>query len=162
MSFTPIASQTVSSSATSITFSSIPGSFRDLVLIAHVATASGSNSNLQITQINGSASAGSVGTFQGDSSATKSVTSTNMRFFPTDNTMPDSAFNSNSPIRLEFFDYAQTNKLKTVLAVGGGSFGVLWHGSQAMRFDTLGAITSITLGASFGAGSTLSLYGIAG
>ena len=163
MTYTPISSQTLTSAAASVTFSSIPGTFRDLILSISAGT-DGNAASLEITQINGAGITGLAISMSMDSSSTKSSNSGNLRMFPVDSIMSNTAFGQFHPMTLNFKDYSETDKHKTVIAKGGSTISDNHTGAVAIRLATLSAITSINLtapGASFAAGSRFSLFGVA-
>lgn len=155
--YIPLATVTLASSASSVTFSNIPSTYRDLIFVY-----SGTNSD---------SNAGMVGQFNGDSSA--SYSTVQMNGFSSG---PNAASNSGGTGADFFFgstertsgivqimDYSATNKHKTALVrtdVGGGVGATR---AAAIRYANTNAITSITVsrsGATISTGATFSLYGI--
>lgn len=146
--YTPLATVTLASNATSVSFSNIPATYRDLVLIVN-GTGTG-DENLTPT-INGSSSDFSwvqMTSAPGSSSGTNNSIG---RFTPDRNI-----------VMIQYFDYAQTDKHKTFLVrteVSGSEVRQL-----AARWAQTTAITSVALairtGFSFTTGTTFGLYGI--
>lgn len=156
--YDPIVTYTLPSTSATISIGSIPGTYRDLVLVingkmtpntAYVdinvnGDSNASNYYLQIGQGNGSTSveyADALSSYNG--------------FF---------MYNDASQVVCHFFDYAQTNKKKSWLWRADNTLitqmGVMsWNNSSS-------PITSIYLtdnsGESFAAGTTISLYGVHG
>ena len=160
--YTPLANITLSANATSVTFSSIPATYRDLILVIYGSTNTGSGEGQII--FNGVTSSGNydqiitgAGFFDsggitelGSSSDKLQITSSGYNF----NT-------ENSYVILNVMDYSTIDKHKSCLwRVSPGSFTQMGAG----RFAQTSAITSISgsvAGTSSAIGSTFSLYGIA-
>jgi hypothetical protein len=159
MSYKEIASQTLSSDTTTVTFSSIPQNYRDLVLVVsgrlNLATD-------RLTQVR----------FNGDTGTTYR----GVRYFRTSSTNGGDQFNSTNfslglgyntePFGasiLQIFDYTQTTKFKGALLSEN-----LWEpyaASRAYQWQGLPALTEISITANTGqinSGSTFALYGIEG
>lgn len=162
MSYTAIASQTLTSSAASVTFSSIPtdGTYRDLVLVIN-ATVSGTNTTPTFT-VNGNATGYNQVWAAGNGSTTgSSSTSADAKFYL-------SYYNNDTTRQqhtIHFMDYSVTDKHKSVLIRSDqASTGTTM---SAGRWANTAAITSITLlpqssgSLTWSTGSTFSLYGIA-
>lgn len=156
--YTPLANITLGSSAASVTFSSISGSYRDLILIFNGNSTSGADLKVLI---NGSTSAIYNSLYmRGTGSAEQTVAYSSQNAQVIKSTGNDTSV---SVIKLEFLDYSATDKHKSYLIRDNGpsNWGV---GSYAGRWASTAAITSIAVtsdGANIAAGSTLALYGIA-
>lgn len=155
---TPIATQTLGSATASVTFSSIAGTYTDLVLIINSNIPSGASgdgyltfngdngTNYSYTQMygNGTTAASNRGTSQ-----------TNIRAFTAASTAQSTAI-------INILNYANTSTYKTIVGRNNDPSAVavavvgLWRNTAA--------ITSLTLSnqgsANFGTGSTFTLYGI--
>jgi hypothetical protein len=159
--YVALANITLGSSATSVTFSSIPTSgYRDLVLVqAGVTTTSAidalvlrfngdTGSNYSHIHIEGEGGGATPGT----------DTSNNITFMITGLT---GTSQTNSIISL--LDYSATDKQKSMLSRSNAALNRLR--ANTGRYASTSAITSIAVftfsGLSFAAGSTFSLYGIA-
>lgn len=165
--YTPIATTTLSSSASTITFSSIPATYTDLVVvICPVATTDQVNAllmrinsdtatNYSDTNLNGSGS--SAGSYRSSSATYINLAESNI--------LGDTTAGQTNFI-ISIFNYANTTTYKTILCryndatTGTGATVGLWR-------KTPEAITTISfaLGASFptqnlASGSTATLYGI--
>ena len=154
-----LANITLGTASSSITFSSIPATYRDLVMVINGSVATATSFNFR---------------FNGDSGTNYFVVNV-QGFSPptsgssTDNKMVPWAPNNlvaNQPFLLtsNFMDYSATDKHKTALhRIGGQAGGETWVAMTAGRWANTGAITSIVIesGANFNAGATLALYGIA-
>jgi hypothetical protein len=152
--YTPLATVTLGTTASSVTFSNIPATYRDLIVIFNgTGTASsnliyringdtGGNYNRVQMQGNGSTTASAVGSNETESYAVGIGSVRTMA-------------------RIELLDYSATNKHKTSLARGDDTSGLVI--ARANRWANTAAITSIACiaaGTTFATGSTLSLYGV--
>jgi hypothetical protein len=156
--YEPIATTTLGSTAASYTFSSIPATYTDLILVA-VSANNSAATNFTI-QINGDTASNYSRTFLNGNgtSATSGRNSTESRIFfgdVGDPTIP-------SVNTIHFMNYSNATTFKTVVGRYGetniqtGAVVGLWR-------KTPEAITSITLNSAsnfFAIGSTFSLYGI--
>jgi hypothetical protein len=154
--YTPIATQTLSTSAASVTFSSIPGSYTDLVLVINPTMAS----NADVTLIfNGDTANNYSSTYLSGNGTTASSS----RF----STMPKiylDSINTGTGIvqyNVSIMNYANTTTYKTALA----RFASAGVGTQATvgLWRSTAAITSMTItgdSINFTPGSTFTLYGI--
>lgn len=154
-----IASQTLTSSASSVTFSSIPGTFRDLVLVCLAGT---STNAFAVPRIRINSDTGTNYPFvrmsgNGSSATSGFGTDPYISVQPIGNmtTALDTQF------IVQFMDYSVTDKHKSVLirtdrAADGTS-------AQASRWANTSAVTALEIfpaGANWQVGSTFSLYGI--
>lgn len=150
--YTAIASQTLGSSASSVTFSSIPGTFRDLVLVVNTRT---TVADTIITgQVNGSAAdLFNVDMIGNGSTATSSTA--NRIFFGYSNADWQLAV-------LQILDYQVTDKHKSMLLRSNSTSASPGVRANAIRWASTSAITSLTIvsGSQLEAGSTFSLYGV--
>jgi hypothetical protein len=153
--YTPIASQTLSTSTTSVTFSSIPQNYSDLIIIVNGTLTSDENNYLSINGINNAGSY-SVTRLYGSSSARGSNRSSSQ------NTMQcgEMGTNQSSDI-IQILNYSNTATHKTVLSRSGNSNGNVKL-SVGLSQGT-SPVTSITLtaGSTYSSGCTFTLYGIA-
>ena len=162
--YTPIATNVISNTTTqSITFSSISGSYTDLVVVFNGGTNT-SASNVDVTFNNDTGSNYSITYMNGDGSTAISSRATNQTAIRTnDGGYPSTDYNTVHIFSV--MNYSNSTTYKTLLSrankatgTGAGVSAVvgLWRSTSA--------ITSITIsvGANcFRNGSTLSLYGIA-
>ena len=162
--YEPIATNTLSSAQSSVTFSSISGSYTDLVLIITAQRATTSeNPSLTLRFNSDTATNYSITNMRGDgtnavSARQSSQNMMNFSFF----TMA-SAANTFSTYILNIMNYANTTTFKTVI----GRSGDAGTGTQATvgLWRSTSAITSITITndgspTNFSSGSTFTLYGI--
>jgi hypothetical protein len=146
--YTPLATTTLGSSASSLTFSSIPATYRDLVLVISSTTVVD-----MLARLNGDTGSNYFRVFMIDnagSGSSGSQTNTSVAF----------GFGENQIF--QFMDYSATNKHKTILCrMNTASSRVE---ADAQRWANTAAITSILIYGSAGnlpAGTSFSLYGIA-
>lgn len=157
--YTPIARQTVSGSSTStITFSSIPATYTDLVLIASGRTSTDLDINGRVNGDSGSNYSRTA--LSGTGSAAVSARSSNLTYF---------RFNydgywtngSVSTSIAHFMNYCNTNINKTFLtrsnntATGVDTQVTLWRSTVAIN-----SIEIYVSGGTYVADSTFTLYGI--
>lgn len=153
--YEPIASQTLGTAVTTVTFSDIPATFTDLVLVANIR---GSVAAYPQILVNGSAANLSRTSMTGNGSTASSFRSSDNYIVGAVNwNAGDSAFTTITHI----FGYSNTTTFKTLLTrVSNASIGVE---AVVNTWRSTSAITSFAYYASSGnlaVGSTLSLYGI--
>jgi hypothetical protein len=160
--YVSIATQTLGSAAASVTFSSIPATYTDLVLVVNGCGDAGST-NMRLRFNSDTASNYSDTWITGDgatatSSRTTSVTSTIGTPSGTGTTL------GASTIIFNIMNYANATTYKTIInrasTASLGTDGVvsLWRSTTAINSITIGANGGFT--ANFKAGSVFSLYGI--
>jgi hypothetical protein len=160
--YTPIATTTLGSAAGSYTFSSISGSYTDLVLIA--APIMGTDAQNLKLQFNGDTATNYSATFlEGNGSSAPSSRNSSASSINTGNN--NALGNTQNTVIWNMQNYSNTTTYKTTLIrmnsnspayPGTGAIVGLWRSTSA--------ITSITLTAASGniaVGSTFTLYGIA-
>lgn len=158
--YTPIATTTLTSAQASVTFSSISGSYTDLVLVCNHAGVSSLNS--LYTTLNGDTASNYSYTFlsgNGTSAISGRGSVTSLPF-------GNSSLTNGATISIiNFMNYSNTTTYKTVIGRNGVA-----DGSQPNTTATVGlwrntnAINSILISyynVNFTAGSTFTLYGIA-
>lgn len=156
--YEPIATQTLGSAASSVTFSSISGSYTDLVL---VTAGQGTTAGVGLLTFNGdnpnSGSNYSNTSLYGDGSTAGSYRRTSQA------RINDSLFwTAQCNNIFQIMNYANTTTNKTVLLRANYPGGEL--NATVGLYRSTSAITSLTLthsGTTFIAGSTFTLYGIA-
>ncbi len=154
---------TLGTATASVTLSSIPATYRDLVLIEnvkHESLSGGQSSRLRFNGDTGSNYtmvylAGNTGTNSGQSGTDSTTFAYAGRFNNTD---------GNNGIT-QIMDYSATDKHKTVLSRGNLNANGLAIFIFANRWANTAAITSLVLspegGGNYATGSTFALYGIA-
>jgi hypothetical protein len=159
-SITPLANLTLGSSATSMTFSSIVGTYRDLLLVCSFINATADGDYVAVKINNDTGSNYNSVTMLGNGSAASSANyaSSTLGWL----TVGGGFDLTRGQLQTTFFDYAQTDKHKSFITRNGtSSRGVEAIGS---RWASTSAITSLNIysvnGWSFAAGSTFALYGV--
>lgn len=155
--YTPIATTTLSSAAPSYTFSSISGSYTDLVLVAAVQNTANTGDEVAF-QVNGDTTTNYSRTrLYGNGTAAASGRATSV----SKGALGINSTTDFSVITAHFQNYSNSTTYKTVISRGSSSgfasmYASLWRSTSA--------ITSITIlpdsGTTFTTGTTLSLYGI--
>jgi hypothetical protein len=150
--YTPLATVTLGSSAASVTFSSIPATYRDLILVGQFTGSSAAAAlNLRFNSDTGNYTgvqaffSGAVGSNTTTSQTLSAIYGANITF-ATANIM----------------DYSATDKHKTTLT-RSGNVGNSEVAMAAFRWASTAAVTTIGLVPAAGtisAGSTFNLYGI--
>ena len=153
--YEPIASITVTGTPSDITFTSIPGTYTDLVLIFQQSASTDTGGRFQVNGDTGSNYSDTRLGGNGSSASSERYSNLTVGY-------PGIAYNTTLTIgRLTFMSYANTNVYKTVLSESGNA-GVNVHRGVVLWRST-SAITSIKMfpsGANWDAGSTFALYGI--
>lgn len=151
--YVPLATITLTTTPNSVTFSSIPSNYRDLVLISNQK---GTILNESFVSLNGSSSG-----FSGVRMIASSGGATSNTY--SDNIGMGVMLDTDGVFIYQFMDYSATDKHKTILAkqVRGQNSVV---GTTAHRWANTSAITSITIAgqpfSSWNTGTYFHLYGI--
>lgn len=163
--YTPIYSQTLSSTATSVIFSNIPTTYTDLVIEANTV-ASGSAMNLTIN-LNGDTNTNySITTLYARSDAATTVKSirANNATYALANYGTATATDARSASCITFLNYSNTTTFKSILVRAATAHGSgTYSGNEIItnQWRSTSPITSITLGGgTFASGCTFTLYGI--
>ena len=152
-----IATQTLGSAASSVTFSSITGTYTDLILIFDGTTASGGYPSLRFNGDTGTNYSATVMRGNGSAAGSTRYSTANEM----DIAMGSPLSTSQNNIIIQVMNYSNSTTYKTILArtnnasVETGAGVGLWRSTSA--------ITSVTLKSNspnFDVGSTFSLYGI--
>jgi hypothetical protein len=163
--YTPIATTTLGSNQNDITFSSIPSTYTDLVIVfTGNSTNTGSSSNGMRCRVNSDTGTNYSTTYlNGDGSTASSSRATSTAYFEvgeiaqTSNTSPTVTI-------IQIMNYANSTTYKTILA-RVNTATVITQATVSLWRST-SAINSVTLSRDFGTnqlkvGSTATLYGIA-
>ena len=163
--YTPIATTTLGTTASSVTFSSIPSTYTDLVLFASPAITSG-NDNMRIQVGNGSVDGGSNYSYTaltGNGSTAVSARASSETTMLTDyNGYMQTTVGAVTKV-INFMNYSNTTTNKTVLmrsnnaATGTDALVALWRSTAAINIMTFYVAGGAT---TFKAGSTFTLYGV--
>jgi hypothetical protein len=156
MTYTLIDSEVLASAAASVTFSSIPADYRDLVLVFNGSTTFSGLGQLQLVY---NSNTGDVYkrvnmTGNGSSADSGGGSNSNVVVGNTNNTTLSLSI-------IQIMDYSATDKHKTSLIRNNNS--AINTEAAAVRFESTSVITSIlaqTNATSFAAGSTFYLYAI--
>lgn len=152
--YVPLANVTLTSTASTITFSSISQSYRDLVLVVSGYGTGGGN--LAVRPNSDSSSSYPLVRMFGYSGGAGAGTGTETYFYC-------GGFSSSifTQIKMDIFDYSATDKHKTTLASQDNAGDTAMRTSS--RWPSTAAISSLTLSLtsnSFASGTTFMLYGI--
>ena len=162
--YTPIASVTLSSASATVDFTSIPQTFRDLILIVDGKAAT-AQTFFRMRVNSDSGNNYNVVNMMGASNGSNSYSSSNQNGFDLD-FFVSTITTDNNFFQIQFLDYSQTNKHKTMLLRSKTYRDTeLATNSIAGRWASTSAITSMSIFLNAGnlaSGSTFSLYGIAG
>lgn len=169
-SFESIATVTLGSSSSTITFSSIPGTYKHLQIRGMTRdTVAGTLRSLKMIFNNDTTTQYSSHSLIGDGASATAGSTTMQPFMVTGYS---TASNLTSGIYatsiIDIIDYASTTKNKTVRALNGynsNGGGSVYLASSAWYGGPTSAVTDIqfsTAGTAFAAGSTFALYGIKG
>lgn len=158
--YIPLATITLSATATSVTFSSISQAYRDLVLVANIAsTTDYVNVRFQFNADTG-ANYSNVWMYGTGSSAVSSSNTTSGIQVAYD--MVRTTANPRNNVVLNVMDYSATDKHKSALLRQDGPADAT--AAVAGRWANTAAVTSIVAvlnSGSFAIGSTFTLYGVA-
>lgn len=159
--YSQIASTTVSSASNSLTFSSIPGTYTDLVLIINATSSSGVD---VYSRLNSDANANYSSTYlNGTGSAANSGRLSNLSYLLLDS-YGYVEVGAGQMMVAHFMNYSNTATNKPILTRpsnannGVTALAGLWRSTAAITSITLYAGTG---SATFSVGSTFNLYGIA-
>jgi hypothetical protein len=152
MSYIALATTTLGSAASSVTFSSIPATYRDLILI--ISGTANTGTNIGWTPNGDSSNHSAVfSSGNGSTTTTGAIFAGQFGFL----------YTTQGDVELQIFDYAQTNKHKGIIARANNAANQTHM--LAGRWGSTAAITSFGLtafGNNFATGTRISLYGIAG
>jgi hypothetical protein len=150
--YTPLATVTLGTTAASVTFSSIPATYRDLILVIKGGPTTSADLAVQLNSDSG-ANYSRVYAIGNGTSALSGADSTGQ--------WGAFATGTNNTLILQFMDYSATNKHKTVLSRFDST--ELYAGMIAGRWANTAAVTTIALtvpSTTFVSASTFSLYGV--
>jgi hypothetical protein len=160
--YVPIATYTLASSASTVTFGSggtLPQTYTDLVLVFNGTSSANSNGCLVFNSDSGSHYSNTyvLGNGSSASSGTGPNTSVMKMFYP--NTTSSTAI-------INLMNYSNTTTYKTGISrhSSTGNFALanvgLWRGSTGSSTEAITSITVSVDSGTFSAGSTFTLYGI--
>jgi hypothetical protein len=157
--YTPIATNTLGSATNSVTFSTIPATYTDLVFIGSIK-GDASNGTIQVRFNGDTGNNYSYTRLYGTGSAAASDRSSNISSMQLED--PGTAFNSQFIVaRGQIQNYSNSTTYKTMLGRGDEVTNVTMATSNLWR--NTAAVTSVTIftpSNNFAIGSTFTLYGI--
>ena len=167
VTYKPIATTTLGSTQTSVTFSSISGSYTDIVLISNI-TPSNTDAPGLLCEVNSDTGTNYSGTFlYGDGSAAGSNRTTSQTRFTLARQYGLGDSTTGQPNFITHFqNYSNATTYKTVMTRANTPSGTTYKGVEASvgLWRSTSAITSIKIfvnAGGFATGSTFTLYGIA-
>jgi hypothetical protein len=156
MTYTPLATVTLGTAVSSVTFSSIPSTYRDLILVFAGTRTGNNNVQYRFNSDTGTNYATVIAAGNG-SGTTTGAESLSFLFSTSYTLQTDTQLNT----ILQVMDYSATDKHKaTLLRFSQAGSGV---SIAAGRWANTAAITSVQIytgNNDFGSGSTFSLYGV--
>ena len=162
--YTLIASNTLSSSAASVTFSAIPGTYTDLILRWSARHTGATTSPLSVrVTFNGATTNYSDTNLLGESTGASSGRNTGLAYFNFNGGMVAGGATSNTFSNTEIYipSYASANNKPVNYETGCENNSTLaLNGAIAGLWSNTAAITSIGLSTNFASGSSFFLYGI--
>ena len=152
--YTPIATQTLGSSAASVTFSSIPSTYTDLVLVQNSTGQSGLGASW--LRLNGDTSSNYSRTrLLGNGSAASSYRESNTTYIASD------APNANIATTVwNIMNYANATTYKTILYRDNSTSYVVAQVGLWRNTSTISSLSITSDAGTYVAGSTFTLYGI--
>jgi hypothetical protein len=162
--YTPLATITLSSSASTVTFGSIPNTYKDLVLVVTSAAgntgAPGGNSRNLLMRFNGDTSNSYTRVIMSGDGSTARSTSDTQSWFSLD--WYGHTNNATHDHLIQVMDYSATDKHKTVLTRVRSTAATE---AMASRWPSTSAVATISIfydSNTLASGSTFSLFGISG
>jgi hypothetical protein len=162
--YTPIASVTLSATASEVVFSGLPQTFRDIILVSSVRNqfSGTTNDSLDLTFNGDSTSSYSMVRMYGDGSSALSAVNASVTSLPigrlNEGNTTAGQFSANV---IQIMDYSTTNKHKTVLGRANVPNQVVY--ATAGRWAKTEAINSIRISnpnAALSVDSTFTLFGV--
>ena len=159
ITYEPIATQTLGSAAASVTFSSISGSYTDLVLVTNASNAS-TDSAMYMQFNTDTASNYSSTRLSGDGTSATSATTANTVFVVAGRANATGSISANGIAQI--MNYSNTTTYKTTITRANNAASI--SGAYVGMWRNTAAITSILVysanAANISSGSTFTLYGI--
>ena len=159
--YTPIATTTLSGTSSGITFSSIPNTYTDLILVATALFSSQQSYRMQFNSDTGTNYSSTL--LEGNGSSAASYRYTNQNYFWTMNSLTGDS-TAPAPNIFNIMNYSNTTTNKTVLARENASGGTYpGTGAAVGLWRSTAAISTVLIypgGGTFNSGSTFTLYGV--
>jgi hypothetical protein len=157
--YTPLATVTLGTATSSVTFSSIPATYRDLILVMDSLNSSGIE-QLKLTLNSDTGSNYPYVSMRGNGSSALSSSSSANPFALLDESAFANATNRHIH-NVSIMDYSATDKHKTLLSRANNA--AIATDAIAIRWASTSAVTSINIFYQLGninSGSTFNLYGV--
>ena len=163
LTYEPIQTQTLGTAVASVTFSSIPQTYTDLILVNYFATTT-INEDAYVQFNSDTGSNYSRTHVRGNGTSAGSGRATNQTYILIDLDSSGSTLNTGLQTNVQILNYSNTTSNKTLLSrsgTTGGSFtgtsliAGLWRNTAAISTILVGCTTN-----TFVVGSTFTLYGI--
>lgn len=156
VTYEPIASTTLGSAASSVTFSDLPGTYTDLIVVFGGTAAGTGYISVRVNSDTGSNYSSTLLRGSGSAASSARYSSQTEMFVSQGNTLSTGV--SDAVVML--MSYANTNVNKTLLTSAGNAGIEVNRGVSLWRSTS--AITSVTLLGSqnFSSGTTISLFGV--
>jgi hypothetical protein len=157
--YTLISSNVLGSAAASVTFSSIPNTYTDLIIVTQAISATADDVGIRFNSDSGSNYSQTWLSGNGTSAFSSRYSSSTSVYLDIYGSMGTSLFNNTN---VQIMDYANTTTYKTFLSrsnrAGSGVDAIvgLWRSTAAISTIVLAPTT----GVNFSTGSTFKLYGI--
>jgi hypothetical protein len=158
---------TLGSTASSVSFSNIPATYRDLIVVLSIRSTHSGNEDFSVMRFNGDSGSNYSYVFMNGSGAVATSSSSSSVTFISDSTFAGSTATANvfTPALINIEDYSATDKHKTTISRSSSTTTSGQVSATAGRWANTAAITSVAFtcfqsGASYAAGSTFSLYGV--
>ena len=164
ITYEPISTTTLGSDTASVTFSSIPGTYTDLILVTNVSVTVNDNA-VRLQFNNDTASNYSTTTVYGDGSSAASNRASNVTSIYSSFYVDPNANVGHNTIS-QIMNYSNSTTYKTVIGRANRATANNFPGAEAVAglWRSTSAITEIDIltaaGGNFKTGSTFSLYGI--
>jgi hypothetical protein len=163
--YEPIATTTLGSAAASYTFSSIPGTYTDLVVVASAKSSLTTTTQVQLTFNSDTTTNYSYTRLLGDGSAASSARASTQSYVEVGYIAGNTGSPSPDLFTLNIQNYSNATTFKTFLSRWGSMNAANQYVAAVVGLwrKTPEAITSLTLtanSANFAVGSTFTLYGI--
>lgn len=156
--YVALATTTLASDSATVTFSSIPATYRDLILVINGNTTRSGNANDINLTVNGSSTSYYYTTMAGDGSSTSIDGGSNDSRIR----IANAGASATGVNVVQFFDYSATDKHKPIVARNNSAAWLT--NALAGRWANTDVITSIAIASnvtgSIASGTTVSLYGI--
>jgi len=165
VTYTPIATNTLSSTATSVTFSSIPGTYKDLVIVMSVGKGLAYSTSIQFNSVTTSTYSRTRLSGDGSTATSARITTADGYQYMALSSYGNGTTLGTESVIVNIMNYSNTTTYKTVLSRTNGPSGLdanvgLWQSTAAITSIKIVPDIDGTTRTSFLIGSTFTLYGI--